>query len=100
MLDRRAMVGEKMPAKPISNHVVAVLSQMEKVETLTRDQRVQIVNELYAIMEAKQRGAILVGPLYPDTDRLTPIVAQYLKTLKPTDVWDDPPSLIPLAFRG
>jgi len=51
-------------------------------------------------MEAKQRGAILVGPLYPDTDRLTPIVAQYLKTLKPTDVLDDPPSLIPLAFRG
>jgi len=58
-----------MPAKPISTHVVAVLAQMEKVETLTRDQQAQIINELYAIMEAKQRGAIIIGPLYPETDR-------------------------------
>jgi hypothetical protein len=89
-----------MPAKPISTHVVAVSAQMEKVETLTRDQQAQIINELYTIMEAKQRGAIIIDPLYPETDRLTPIVAQYVKALKPSDVLDDPPSLIPFAFRG
>jgi|HubBroStandDraft_6_1064221.scaffolds.fasta_scaffold33727_5 hypothetical protein len=89
-----------MIAKPISNHVAVVLSQMGKVETLTREQRVQIVNELYAIMKAIQRGDIIIDPLYPDTDRLTPIVAEYIKTLKPSDVLDDPPSLIPFAFRG
>jgi hypothetical protein len=89
-----------MPAKSISNHVAAVLSQMEKVETLTREQRVQIVNELYAIMKAIKRGDIIIDPLYPDTDRLTPIVADYVKTLKPSDVLGDPPSLIPFAFRG
>ncbi len=89
-----------MPAKPISTHVVAVLSQMEKVEILTRDQQAQIVNELYRIMEAKQRGAIIIDPPYPETDRLTPIAAQYVKALKPADVLDDPQSLIPFAFRG
>lgn len=89
-----------MSAKPISTHVVAVLSQMEKVEPLTRDQQAQIVNELYAVMEAKQRGATMVGPFYPETDRLTPIVAEYVNTLKPSDVKNDPPSLIPFAFRG
>lgn len=89
-----------MSGKPISTHVVAVLSQMEKVETFTRDRQAQIVNELYAIMVAKQRGATMVGPFYPETDRLTPIVAEYVKALKPSDVLDDPPSLIPFAFRG
>ncbi len=89
-----------MSAKPISTHVVAVLAQMEKVEILTRDQQAQIINELYTIMEAKQRGAIIIDPLYPETDRLTPIVAQYVKALKPSDVLDDPPSIIPFAFRG
>lgn len=89
-----------MSAKPISTHVVAVLSQMEKVGTLTRDQQAQVVNEVYRIMEAKQRGAIMVGPFYAETDRLTPIVAEYVKGLKPSDVLDDPPSLIPFAFRG
>jgi hypothetical protein len=89
-----------MSAKPISTHVVALLAQMEKVETLTRDQQAQIVNELYEIMEAKQRGAMMVGPLYPETDHLTPIVTQYVRALKPSDVLDDPPSLIPFAFRG
>ena len=89
-----------MPAKPISTHVVAVLGQMEKVETLTRDQRVQIAHELYDIMEAKQRGAIVIEPLYPITDLLTPIVAKYVKALKPSDLLKDAPSLIPFAFRG
>ena len=51
---------DKMSAKPISTHVVAVLAQMEKVEALTRDQQAQIINELYTIMEAKQRGAIII----------------------------------------
>jgi hypothetical protein len=89
-----------MPAKPISTHVVEVLGQIDKVQMLTRDQRVQAAHELYEIMEAKQRGAIMVDPLYPKTDRLTPIVAEYVKALKPSDVLDDPPSLIPFAFRG
>ncbi len=89
-----------MPGKPTSTHVVAVLAQIEKLETLTRDQQAQIVNELYAIMEAIQRGAVIIDPLYPETDRLTPIVAEYVKALKPSDVLDDPPSLIPFAFRG
>jgi len=89
-----------MPAKPISNHVAEILSQMEKVETLTRNQRVQIARELYDLMEAKQRGAIIIDPLYPETDRLTPIVAEYVKALKSSEVLDDPPSLIPFAFRG
>jgi hypothetical protein len=89
-----------MPAKPISSHVAELLGQMEKLEILTRDQRVQIAHELYDIMEAKQRGAIIVNPIYPGTDRLTPIVAQYVKGLKPSDVLDDPSSLIPFAFRG
>jgi len=89
-----------MPAKPISTHVAEVLSQMEKVQKLTRDQQVQFANELYVIMEAKQRGAWIIDPLYPDTDRLTPIVAQYVKALNPPDVLDDPPSLIPFTFRG
>lgn len=89
-----------MPAKPISSHVAEVLARMESSETLTRDQRVQAVRELYDIMEAKQRGAIIIDPLYPETDRLTPIAAQYVKALKPSDVLDDPPSIIPFAFRG
>jgi hypothetical protein len=89
-----------MPAKPISTHVAEVLSQMETVETLTKDRQAQIVNELYHIMEAKQRGAIIIGPLYPETDRLTPIAAQYVKALKPSDVLDDPRSIIPFAYRG
>jgi hypothetical protein len=38
--------------------------------------------------------------LYPETDRLTPIVAKYVKALKPTDVLNDPASRIPFAFRG
>lgn len=89
-----------MSARPISSHVAELLGRMEKVETLTRDQRVQIAHELYDIMEAKQRGAWIIDPLYPDTDRLTPIVAQYVKAIKPEDVLDDPPSMIPFAFRG
>jgi hypothetical protein len=89
-----------MSAKPISHHVGEMMSQMENVETLTRSQRVQIAHELYDLMEAKQRGAIVIDPLYPETDRLTPIVAQYVKTLKPSDVLDDPASLVPFAFRG
>jgi hypothetical protein len=89
-----------MSGKPISTHIVALLAQMDKVEMLTRDQRVQASRELYEIMEAKQRGAIIVDPIYPKTDLLTPIVAQYVNTLKPSDVLDDPPSLIPFAFRG
>jgi hypothetical protein len=89
-----------MPAKPISSHVAEVLARMESIETLTRDQRVQVVRELYEVMEAKQRGAIIIDPLYSETDRLTPIAAQYVKALKPSDVLDDPPNLIPFAFRG
>jgi hypothetical protein len=89
-----------MPPKLISNHVATVLDQMEKVETLTKEQRIQIVNELYALMKAIKRGDIIIDPLYPDTDRLTPIVADYVKSLKPSDVLDDPPSLIPFSFRA
>jgi hypothetical protein len=62
-------------------------------------ERVQFAHELYRIMEAKQRGDTIVDPLYPEADRLTPIVAQYVKTLKQSDVLDDPPSPIPFAFR-
>jgi hypothetical protein len=89
-----------MSAKPISTHVATLLAQMEKVEKLTRDRQVQIVNDLYAIMKAKQRGDMILDPLYPETDRLTPIVAKYVKALKPTDVLNDPASRIPFAFRG
>ena len=53
-----------MPAKPISNHVAEVLGQMDKVEMLTRNQRAQIAHELYTVMEAKQRGAIIIDPLH------------------------------------
>jgi hypothetical protein len=45
--------------------------QMETVETLTRDQQAQIVNELYAIIEAKQRGAIIIDPSILCTRKLT-----------------------------
>jgi hypothetical protein len=89
-----------MPAKPISSHVAELLGQMEKLETLTRDQRVQIAHEIYDIMEAKQRGAVIINPIYSGTDRLTPIVAHYVRALKPSDVLDDPSSLILFAFRG
>jgi hypothetical protein len=73
---------------------------MEKAQVLTKDQRVQIARNLYDILEAKQHGAIIIDPPYPETDRLTPIVAEYVKGLKPADVKDDPPSLIPFAYRG
>ena len=85
-----------MTAKSISTHVAAVLAQMENVQALTRDQQAQIVDDLYAIMEAKQRGAIIIDLPYPETDRLTPIAAKYVSALKPSDVLDDPPS----SFRG
>ena len=35
-----------MSAKPISSHVAEVLSQLEKVQTLTRDQRIQFGHDL------------------------------------------------------
>ena len=89
-----------MSPKSISSHVAEILGQMEKVQSLTRDQRVQIAHELYDLMEAKQRGAWIIDPLYPDTDRLTPIVAEYIKNVKPSDVLDDPQTLIPIAFRA
>ncbi len=84
-----------MPAKPISSYVAEVLRQMEEVQAISRDQRIQFAHELYRIMEAKQRGDTIIDPLYPETDRLTPIVARYVKALKQTDVLDDPPSPFP-----
>ena len=84
-----------MSAKPISSHVAEVLSQLEKVQTLTRDQRIQFGHDLYHVIRAVQRGAYPVDPLYPETDRLTHTVVQYVRALKQTDVLDDPPSPFP-----
>lgn len=84
-------------AKPISEHVAEILSQMAKVQKLSREQRIQFGHHLYQILRAKQRDDYILDPLYPETDRLTPIVADYVRKLKPTDVLNDPPS--PFAFN-
>jgi hypothetical protein len=83
--------------KSISEHVGEILSQMEKVQKLSKEQRIQFGHHLYEILRARQRDDYILDPLIPKTDRLTPIVADYLKDLKPTDVMDDPPS--PFAFK-
>jgi hypothetical protein len=84
-------------SKPISEHVAEILSQMEKVQTLSTEQRIQFGHHLYEIVRAKKRDDYILDPLFPETDRLTPIVADYVKKLKPTDVLNDPPS--PFAFK-
>lgn len=84
--------------KPISEHVAEILSQMEKVQKLTREQHIQFGHDLYEILRAKQRDDYILDPLIPEGNRLTPIVAEYVKKLKPTDVLNDPPG--PFAFKA
>jgi hypothetical protein len=80
--------------KRISEHVADILNQIEQVQKLSVEQRIQFGHELYRIMQSKQRDDAVVDPLIPETDRLTPIVARYVQALKPSDVLDDPPSSI------
>lgn len=80
--------------KRISEHVADILKQIEQVQKLSTEQRIQFGHELYGIVQAKQRGIAVIDPLVPENDPLTPIVAKYVQALKPTDVLDDPPSSI------
>jgi hypothetical protein len=39
-----------------------------------------------------QAGHEIIAPLYPKTNLAIPIVEEYRKTLKPSDILDDPPT--------
>ena len=77
-------------ALTISGHINEVMAQLDKVQRLEGEQRVRAVNNLYNLFKAIKDGYIIIAPLYPKEDRLTPIVEEYRVRLKSSDVLDDP----------
>jgi hypothetical protein len=78
-----------MPAKKISGHIRIVMDQLDKAQPLEAHDRIKAINKLYHLFRAIQRGAEILPPLYPVTDRATALVEAYRKTLKPEDILDD-----------
>jgi hypothetical protein len=80
-----------MPPKKVSEHILVVIGQLEKVLTMNEAERIKAICELNRLFKAIQSGAWIVAPLYPDTDHATALVEAYRKTLKPKDILDDDP---------
>jgi hypothetical protein len=88
-----------MPAQSISAHIREVLRQIDEVQPLPPDQRTRATYELYRVLKLVQagHGNSIFPPLYPDTDRATPIFEKYRKSLNAQDILDDPPG--PFMFE-
>lgn len=84
-------------AMTISAHIAKVLGQLDKVQRLEGENRTRAINNLHALFSAIQDGAVVIAPLYPKEDRLTPIVEEYRSSLKASDILDDPPE--PFLYR-
>lgn len=80
-----------MPAKTVSAHIAEVMSQIDKVQPMNAENRIRGTHSLYELFKAIQAGKDIISPLYPDTNLAMPIVEKYRKTLKPSDILDDPP---------
>jgi hypothetical protein len=87
-----------MPVMTASQHIRAVLLEIDKIQTLSADNRNRIKYVLYGLFKTIQSGAEVIAPLYPDADVITPIVEKYRRTVKHSDVLDDEPGPFLFGF--
>jgi hypothetical protein len=73
----------------IAAHVQTLLSQIEILHPMSKDERSRKGQELYRHCRAIQRHAEVIEPLYlrDQVDLLT--IGKYFGSLKPTDILDD-----------
>jgi hypothetical protein len=91
------MGSQAMPAKTVSEHIKEVMRRIDKVQPIKIEEaRIRANWSLYHLFKAIQVGNDIIPPLYPKTNLAMPIVEEYRKTLKPSDILDDPPG--PLTF--
>jgi hypothetical protein len=87
-----------MPAKKVSEHIREVMSQVDDVQPLNAEERIRGICSLHGLFKAIQAGREIICPRYPDTNLAMPVLEKYRKTLKPSDILDDPPGPFMFGF--
>ncbi len=86
-----------MPGKTVSAHIREVMGRIDRVQPITKEEeRIHANWSLYHLFKAIQAGKDIIPPLYPKTNLAMPVVEEYRKTLKPSDILDDPAG--PITF--
>jgi hypothetical protein len=87
-----------MPAKKVSEHIREVMSQVDNIQPMNAEERIRAICSLHELFKAIQAGNQIICPLYPDTNLAMPVLENYRKTLKPSDILDDPPGPFMFGF--
>jgi hypothetical protein len=85
-------------ANTISAHIHELMKQLDRVHYFEGEERIRVIRVLNELLERMQAGHVVVPPLYPREDRLTPIVENYRKCLGPSDILEDAMGTFPYQF--
>jgi hypothetical protein len=86
--------------KTIAAHINDVMKQLDRVKYLEGEERTRAMNNLCELFKQIRAGHMIVAPLYPREDKLTPIVENYRKCLAPKDILDDDSGPFHYKFSG
>jgi len=83
-----------MAAMKVSAHVREVMKQLVEVQSMSEEDKIRAIDQLYQLFKAIQGGQAFFSAVDPKTSRATALVEAYCKVLKPSDILDDGPGPI------